>query len=68
MRTNLELRPFHIPNFIIVKESDEAKGRGGPARKFRVDELHPDTLATMCDDFRAAIFEKAGKADPLTKN
>jgi len=35
-----------------------------PTPKWHVRDVDPETLASQCDKFRAAIFKKAGKEDP----
>ena len=61
MRHTIELKPFTIPNFVLpvrtvpINESAESI----PLR-----ELSAETLAELCDRFRADVFAKAGKLDP----
>jgi hypothetical protein len=61
----IELRPFTVPNFVIqvtgpVRRQDWFR----EAPSYPLSEVDADTLATMCSDFRTAVFAKAGKADP----
>lgn len=61
----LELQPFTTPNFVIGKMPARQKQDGiieGP--KWELAEVDADVLARLCDEFRAAVFTKAGKADP----
>jgi hypothetical protein len=61
------LIPWLTPNFASVKLPPGKREDGyAPAPTFALAELEPETLAKMCDDFRAEVFKKAGKADPAT--
>ena len=52
---NIELRPWVTPSFVIT-----ACGKiSWPLR-----EIDADTLAQLCDDFRAEVFLKAKRIDP----
>jgi hypothetical protein len=61
----VDLNPWMTPNFVTGKVSPRARQEGmteGP--KWHISDVDADTLSQMCDDFRAEIFKKAGKADP----
>lgn len=61
----VELRPFMVPNFVIQVTPAAPRQQGlREAPCYSLDEVDADTLARMCDEFRAAVFAKAGKADP----
>ncbi len=59
------LRPFGLPNFAVVETGPRPKQEGvvEPPR-FHLSDLEPQTLSELCDEFRAGVFEKAGKKDP----
>ena len=62
---SIKLQPFAVP--------DDAIPAGGTGRRqdgplFRtpipLSELSPETLSALCDNFRSAVFQRAGKLDP----
>ena len=65
-RVDLELKVFNRPNFVLVVEPPRPRGLGfQEGRKFHLREIGAEELATLCDRFRAGIFEAVGKSDPL---
>jgi hypothetical protein len=61
----VELHPWQTPNFVIAKSEPRPRDEGwaeGP--KWPLHLVDADVLASMCDAFRAEIFQKAGKPDP----
>jgi len=61
----MKLRPFTVPNFAIVELPPGQRQDGfKEAPSFPLHNLSPETLASMCDEFRAAVFVKAMKVDP----
>lgn len=59
------LNPFQIPNFVrptkkIGLRQDGIQFDDG----IPLADLPEDTLAALCDEFRAGVFLKAGKQDP----
>ena len=61
----IKLRPFSVPNFVIATVVPRERQEGWQEEpKFSLEELEPETLAELCDEFRKSVFEKAGKADP----
>lgn len=61
----IETNPWITPNFVTAKMPPRPRQEGfqeGP--KWHLRDVDAETLAKMCDDFRAEIFRKAGKADP----
>ena len=61
----IKLKSFTVPNFVIAVGVPQERQEGWQEEpKFSLSELEPEVLAEMCDDFRKAVFEKAGKADP----
>lgn len=61
----VRLLPIRVPNYIIHEAQPRPQGEGFKENdKSKLEDLNPDTLAELCDDFRKSIFEKAGKTDP----
>jgi hypothetical protein len=61
----IALLPFTTPNFVIGRFAARPRQEGiteGP--KWPLSEIDADALSALCDEFRAEIFRKAGKADP----
>ena len=52
-----ELRPFPVPDFVR-----EDKGSPLDTHSLPLKGLSADTLRELCDEFVAAVFEKAGKS------
>ncbi len=68
MKANIELdlKPFMVPNFVLVK-GKAIKTSGGDfiePGKFRLQDLDPQTLAKLCENFTNNVFQKAGKQRP----
>lgn len=55
------LRPFQVPNYVVAECPQD-----GPwgAIGFALKDIDAEALAQLCNEFRAAVFAKAGKADP----
>lgn len=65
MKMQIELLPMRVPNFVIQKMPPRPRQEGMvESPKFALAELDADTLAGLCDEFRAEVFAKAGKVDP----
>jgi len=64
----IELHPFTVPNFVIRKPRArrESEEKDSSSFSYALDELDANTLERMCDDFRDAVFKKAGKQRPPT--
>lgn len=65
VETKIELVPWVVPNFVSAKMPPRPRQDGwseGP--KWPLAEVEAETLARLCDDFRAEVFRKAGKPDP----
>lgn len=61
----LKLRPFTVPNFVIVEVPPRLRQEGfREAPTLALAELDAGTLSGLCDQFRAAVFKKADKIDP----
>jgi hypothetical protein len=57
---NIKLKPFMVPNFVIQESGSAAASEQG----YALTMVDAQELSDMCDVFRAAVFKKAGKADP----
>lgn len=59
------LRPFQVPGFV---QPEKKLGLRQDGIQFSdgipLADLPEDTLAALCDEFRAGVFQKAGKQDP----
>jgi len=64
----IEIVPFNVPEGIYIKPPTGNRQAG-----FKQDggipfnKVDPETLSSMCDDFRNEVFSKAGKLDPKRK-
>lgn len=58
----IKTRPFSVPNFIL-EEGQSHRVLSGPM-SYLLSEFDADELSAKCDEFRAAVFRKAGKVDP----
>ncbi len=62
---SIKLRPFTVPNYVLMETPPRPRQAGFvEAPKFKLEELEPDDLSSLCDDFRREVFLKAGKLDP----
>ena len=67
MNMNIKLQPWQTPNFVIGVMPPRPRQEGfnpDAVPKWQLKEVDAETLAKMCDDFRAEIFRKAEKPDP----
>jgi hypothetical protein len=53
----VELKPFNIPTFVLLANTEFAEG-------FPLSMIDPYTLEALCDQFRTEVFKKAGKQRP----
>lgn len=62
----IELRPFTVPNYVIqvMPPRPRQDGPNFEAPKYALADLDAETLAQLCDEFRAEVFSKANKQDP----
>lgn len=61
----MKMRPWMVPSFAAVETPPRSREEGFHAAPvIPLSELDAATLAAMCDEFRATVFQKAGKADP----
>ena len=64
-KIEVELQPFTIPNFVLtVKEPRPKQDCIQEIPKYALSELDTYTLDRLCDEFRDAVFAKAGKQQP----
>lgn len=66
MKMMIELVPIETPDYVIQKlaPGDRHTGIRIPS-KFELHEIPAETLDELCNEFRAEIFRKAGKDDPI---
>lgn len=65
---NVKLIPFQTPNFVRAEIPVRLRQEGlteSPA--WPLSEVDAESLAKLCDDFRAEIFRKAAKGDPAKR-
>ena len=60
----IELKPWMVPNYCIQVVPPRRRQDIQEAPTYPLAEVDAETLAQMCDDFRAEVFRKAGKPDP----
>jgi hypothetical protein len=61
----VKLRPFTVPNFVLVESRAAPRQEGfTESPKYALSELDSDTLDFLCEQFACAVFEKAGKPRP----
>lgn len=61
-KIELDLVPFNVPNFVLVKEKPRKRQEGfAEGMKFRLADLDAATLDKLCEEFKKEIFKKAGK-------
>ncbi len=60
-KIELELQPFSIPNFVRPVENPDTTR---DALAIPLSALDSNTLDRLCDEFRTAVFQKAGKPMP----
>jgi len=56
----IDLQPFSIPNFVRPSENPDVTRDQLAIPLSSLDSL---TLSRMCDEFRRAVFNKAGKEE-----
>ena len=66
-KLEIELKPFAVPNFVLVERTQSAIEHGvEEPSTLHLSELDADTLDRLCYEFRVAVFQKAGKRLPPT--
>ena len=65
MKVNItvNIKPFNVPNFVVSKESDTD---GAAKESYPLHCLDIETIEKLCDDFKIAVFNKAGLPMPPT--
>ncbi len=64
MKVDVEFLPFFVPESVIQKKPEGVVIAAGEHPRWPIAALDAETLSDQCDQFRAAVFRKAGKADP----
>ena len=60
---SVKSKPWSTPDYITFESP--SKEIGSTYIKLHINEVSEDILSTQCNEFRAEIFKKAGKKDPL---
>jgi hypothetical protein len=62
---NIKLKPFSTPNFVVLEMPTKPRqdGFSSDGSSIPISEVDATVLSALCDDFRAEVFRKAGKAD-----
>lgn len=64
----VQLQPFPVPNCVLatppLRRAEDEDLFYVEVPGFPLKEVAADTLASMCDEFRLAVFAKAGKTPP----
>jgi len=63
MKIEGEILPFDVPDFVHIRIGDDKAGQPVTVRSWFAAHT-PETLAALCDGFRAEVFRKAGKEEP----
>lgn len=64
-KTSRRIRPFTVPNFVTEIRPPRPRQEGPKFEEgIPLNELAAETLAELCDHFRAEVFKKAGRKDP----
>lgn len=65
MRMQVPIKPFTTPNFVILDIPERSKQAGFQELQcLPIKDVDVETLDKLCQDFREAVFTKAGKPDP----
>lgn len=60
-KLKLKLKPFTVPNFVLVEENDAIPpGMSSIA----ISYLEPEALVALCEQFRRDVFDRAKLRDP----
>jgi hypothetical protein len=64
----VEVLAFSTPSYVRLKTPPGQRQDGfKEAPAIPLSELDAEVLDTLCNDFRAQVFLKAGKQDPMVK-
>jgi hypothetical protein len=62
IKTDVELHPFRVPNYVIVKTEPKPRQDGySEAPKYHLSELSESVLNELCEQFKKDVFIKAGR-------
>ena len=59
---NIDIQPFSTPNFVLA--TAKSGQNSGSETSYPLSDFDPETLDRLCDQFRTAVFKKAGKNEP----
>lgn len=65
----LKIKPFSVPSYVSVDTGIVSLKQDGiqPLPSYELKDLDEDTLSDLCYEFRAHVFLKAGKQDPMVR-
>lgn len=61
LTATVPLKPFNPPNYVLAAKKE---GFIEKDHSFPLSDVSAQALSALCDDWRAAVFKKAGKTDP----
>jgi len=65
VQLEIEIKPFTVPNFVVAVEEPKPRQEGFKSSEgIPLSALDSKTLDKLCEDFRDAVFQKAGKEQP----
>lgn len=62
IKQEIEIKPFTVPNFVILNGSKTLQCLNP---SIPIENLDVDVLSELCIEFRANVFKKCDKKDPL---
>ena len=60
----IKTHPWHTPNCVRLHVPHASASSLDEAPTMALEHVPAETLSDMCDNYRAEVFEKAGKDDP----
>ena len=62
MHVKVEVYPFDVPEFVRMKQKPGLRQDGlRPVTTFPLSQVDDETLKQLCDEFVAAVYERAGR-------
>lgn len=63
---DIEIQDFQTPNFVVPVSKPGLKQEGWkPAESIPLKDVGTDILDALCRNFRAEVFRKAERQDPM---
>lgn len=66
MRIEVEIKPFNVPQHVVLIVPGEVTNRTDGARTMPISELNSHQLEELCSTFRTDVFNKAKLRMPPT--